>query len=224
MSSEASPNTRELILDTAEKLFADHGIQAVSVRRILAEAGVNTALAHYHFGDRDGLIREVLRRRIEPLNRERMELLDRAVEEAAPEFPSLDAVLRAFFSPVVSLLSQNRPFARLVGEVHVSASPEVRDFSLRLFSEVVRRFAEFIRPALPAELSGTERLARAHFVTGVMVLTLTNYEDMDLMSQGRYELPREERLVNEMVTFCVAGLTAQAPRDEDVAGEGSGHA
>ena len=50
-----SIDTKEQILNAAEKLFAEHGIEAVSLRSIISEAGVNLAAIHYHFGSREGL-------------------------------------------------------------------------------------------------------------------------------------------------------------------------
>ena len=45
-----SIETKEKILNAAEKLFAEHGIEAVSLRSIISEADVNLAAIHYHFG------------------------------------------------------------------------------------------------------------------------------------------------------------------------------
>ena len=71
-------DTRTRILEAAERLFAERGIEAVSVRSILVEAGVNVALAHYHFGSREGLITELLRMRVGPLMQELLRRLDEA--------------------------------------------------------------------------------------------------------------------------------------------------
>ena len=55
--------TRELILDTAERLFAEHGIYAVSNRQIAEAAGQgNTAAVGYHFGSRTELIEAMVSR------------------------------------------------------------------------------------------------------------------------------------------------------------------
>jgi AcrR family transcriptional regulator len=55
--------TQELILDTAERLFAENGIYAVSNRQIAEAAGQgNTAVVGYHFGSRTDLIRALVRR------------------------------------------------------------------------------------------------------------------------------------------------------------------
>jgi AcrR family transcriptional regulator len=52
-----SARTRERLLDTAERLFATHGLHAVSLRTINTEAGArNVSAAHYHFGSKTGVI------------------------------------------------------------------------------------------------------------------------------------------------------------------------
>jgi len=53
--------TRERILKAAERLFAERGYEATSVRAIVAKARVNQAAVNYHFAGKDGLYREVLR-------------------------------------------------------------------------------------------------------------------------------------------------------------------
>ena len=49
-------DTRERILETAERLFAESGFEGASVRAITSEAQVNLAALHYHFGSKDQLI------------------------------------------------------------------------------------------------------------------------------------------------------------------------
>ena len=53
--------TRDRIFKAAERLFADRGYDATSVRAIVAKARVNQAAINYHFAGKDGLYREVLR-------------------------------------------------------------------------------------------------------------------------------------------------------------------
>ena len=54
--------TKDAILSAAIRLMSTNGINAVSVRRIQEEAGVNIALAYHHFGSRDGLLAAVVNR------------------------------------------------------------------------------------------------------------------------------------------------------------------
>jgi AcrR family transcriptional regulator len=53
--------TRDRIMKSAERLFADRGYDETSVRTIVAKARVNQAAINYHFAGKDGLYREVLR-------------------------------------------------------------------------------------------------------------------------------------------------------------------
>ena len=53
--------TRERILKAAQRLFAERGYEATSVRAIVAKARVNQAAINYHVAGKDGLYREVLR-------------------------------------------------------------------------------------------------------------------------------------------------------------------
>jgi AcrR family transcriptional regulator len=46
----ASLDTKERILDAAERLFAERGFAGTSLRSVTKQAGVNLAAIHYHFG------------------------------------------------------------------------------------------------------------------------------------------------------------------------------
>ncbi|HEY3471765.1 MAG TPA: TetR/AcrR family transcriptional regulator [Amycolatopsis sp.] len=69
--------TRESILVTAERLFAEHGVQVVSNRHISEAAGQgNNAAVNYHFGTKVDLVRAIVRRHSERIERLRAELVD----------------------------------------------------------------------------------------------------------------------------------------------------
>lgn len=54
-----SCETRQRIIETSLRLFAEHGFKGVSVRDISAEAQVNVAAVSYHFGSKQGLYRTI---------------------------------------------------------------------------------------------------------------------------------------------------------------------
>jgi TetR/AcrR family transcriptional regulator, regulator of cefoperazone and chloramphenicol sensitivity len=60
-------NPRQRLLDEASRLFSERGFDAVTTREICAAANLNPGAIHYHFGDKDGLYREVLRQPIHEL-------------------------------------------------------------------------------------------------------------------------------------------------------------
>lgn len=83
---------REGLLDAAEELFARHGIDAVSNRRIAEHAGTaNHSAVAYHFGGRDELMRALITRHLADTDRRRAELVDRLDDDA--QLPDLLACL-----------------------------------------------------------------------------------------------------------------------------------
>jgi AcrR family transcriptional regulator len=76
--------TQVRLLDAAERLIGERGVDGVSLRAINAEAGSNVAAAHYHFGSKELLVRAVLDRRMTVLAEERLTQLSAIEHEAAP--------------------------------------------------------------------------------------------------------------------------------------------
>ena len=88
------------LLDAAERLIGERGIDAVSLRSINAGAGSNVAAAHYHFGSKVGLVRAVLARRMSILAAERFEMLAALEHDPAPP---ARAVVEVFTLPLMRL-------------------------------------------------------------------------------------------------------------------------
>ena len=74
MPDDSTPEkngTRELLLEVAERLFAQKGFDSVTVRQLAKAAGVNGAMVSYHFDSKNGLLVALLEEKF-PRNRERM--------------------------------------------------------------------------------------------------------------------------------------------------------
>ncbi len=63
---------RQQLLDVAERLFAEEGYEAVSIRKLASEAGVNVAMVGYYFGSKDKLFEALIESKI-PKTRERLQ-------------------------------------------------------------------------------------------------------------------------------------------------------
>jgi AcrR family transcriptional regulator len=80
--------TRELLMVTAERLFAMNGVEGVSLREIQAAAGQsNSSVITYHFGSQAGLVRALLEYRYQRVNARRAELLQEARERGVAGDP-----------------------------------------------------------------------------------------------------------------------------------------
>src|SRR5437763_10558253 len=119
MNALAPPrtDTKQRILDSAERLFAQHGFEATSLRNIIADAKVNLAAIHYHFHSKEALLDAVILRRLGPVNQKRLELLDGCERSAPDGRPDLEAVLEAFIAPAFRVGSDpnsGQIFVRLI--------------------------------------------------------------------------------------------------------------
>lgn len=80
--------TRDLILDVAEKRFAEHGFAGVSVRQIASDAGLkNQASLYHHFKNKRALYEAVIHRGMAPV----LEVIARSKSE--PAGPVLDSLI-----------------------------------------------------------------------------------------------------------------------------------
>jgi len=206
--------TRDIILDTAERRFAEEGFAATSLRAIIKEAGVNTAAVHYHFGSKEDLIQEVIARRVEPLNRERLETLDALEAASAPDPAPLEKIVEAFLSPVMDIHHASPEdaeiFRKLVGRVAMDATIEQRSRITRLFEGVGHRFSAALKRVLP-HLSEDDLFWRLHFMVGAMsfAISMPHGEKCpgNLASPGGSTQELRERLL----LFIAGGLNAPAP-------------
>jgi AcrR family transcriptional regulator len=74
--------TRERLLDAAERLWAERGVEAVSLREIRLAAGQrNNSALQFHFGDRDGLLLALTQRHLPRVDALREQLYARLVAE-----------------------------------------------------------------------------------------------------------------------------------------------
>jgi len=200
--------TRQKLLDAAERLMSQNGYAATSLRQIIADAGVNLASVHYHFGSKEELLDELVMRRAGPVNEERMAMLDRAEAEGGARGASLERILEAFLAPAFYVRATHPQFVKLMGRLYGEGMMGL--IVRKHFSPLVVRFQAALRRALP-DLDEQELGWRIHFMIGVMVRAMFGPPD------GLYaDDPSTEALIERMVTFVSAGFRARVGQRERV--------
>ena len=206
-----SQATRERILDAAEILFAERGFYGVSVRDITGAAGVDVALASYHFGNKQGVLEAVFMRRAEDLNVERIARLDAVLAAASGSRPPrLEDVIDAFTHPLLDRSSRGSPgwksYFALIAEVN--NSPEFgRVLMTRFFDPVVEKFIDAIRRALPG-CDPRDLYWAYHFLSGALTLTFAETGRIDQLSGGACRSSDLESVHQRLVPYCAAGFRA----------------
>jgi AcrR family transcriptional regulator len=205
-------DTKQRILDSAERLFADNGFDSTSLRTIIADAKVNLAAIHYHFHSKEALVDAVILRRLEPINRQRLEMLDACEQAAGDGGPSLEAVIEAFLAPTFREASHHpdgASFTRLIGRILTVEKSLVPRFKQHM-SEILRRFPQALHRAAP-ELPRQELFWRLQFMGGAMALTLLRGKDLEALTDGLCDTADTESTIRRLVAFAAAGFRAPVP-------------
>jgi AcrR family transcriptional regulator len=206
--------TKDKLMDAAEKLFARRGFHGTSLRDITGAAGVDLALVNYHFGGKKQLLVEVLERRGQVLNEERLRRLAEVRTSAAPGVPSTEAIVGAFLDPILDRLAHAGPgwhsyFALIA---YVNNSPEWgRKMMGKTFDRTVREFIQAVMQSLPG--SAPEDIFWGYnFLTGALTLSLAETGRLDELSDGVCRSNDVAALKARLGPYVAGGLRALARR------------
>ena len=208
-TEEAQAATKAAVFNAAERLFALHGFQNVSVRDITAEAGVNLASVNYHFGSKDALLFEIFRRRTSELNRERARMLHEAAARHHGKPPVRD-ILEAYFAPPLRWAAPDNDRRISVQFIIRARSEGTADMREVLKTDVshLARFADALiaaRPDLPKE----DVYWRLHFVLGMVHNNrFAEFDRLHHLSNGLTREGDVDALLKRMLDFAEAGFRA----------------
>jgi AcrR family transcriptional regulator len=166
--------TRIALIEAAESLFAEAGVEGVSTRQIGAAIGSsNTNVVAYHFGSKEALIEAVYRHRLPDMDRRRRELLDEA--DAAGTSGELSQLVRAFALPFYEQVDARgrHSFARFIAGLERSGMIASRALLVPDFPET-ERLVNRMGDLLPAETAQAVqhrlRLAVGLIITALQVI------------------------------------------------------
>jgi AcrR family transcriptional regulator len=198
-------DTKQKILDTAERLFAEQGFGAVSLRQIIGGAEVNLAAIHYHFGSKQELLDAVVMRKAAPVNRERLARFDR-LESREGAKPAVEQVLEAFLMPMAEAAGKHPEFCKLMGRMQ--AEGILTEVVARNFQPMLGRFLRALRKAVP-DLPENEFRWRVHFMQGAIAHTMS--ADPAPLS-GAEDAGGFPGRIERLIAFLSGAFRAPAPR------------
>ncbi|MDI6029136.1 TetR/AcrR family transcriptional regulator [Corticibacterium sp. UT-5YL-CI-8] len=199
-----STQNRDEILDAAERLFADAGYAATSLKDITAAAGVTQAMVNYYFGSKIKLFQQVYLRKGEALQQARLALLDELKERGGFD---VSDVIRAYLVPAFQLQTTvaGRHYLRIQARMHTE--PDALAYKLRqeVYDVPVRTYIAALAALLP-DLEERVIFIRFTEVIGIYLYILSGAHRIEQISEARYMLPVNEDMIEEIVAFATAGL------------------
>lgn len=223
--------TKQLILDVAERLCAEKGFEAFSVRAVCEAAGANVAAINYHFGSKQNMLEEMFRRRVAPLNQERLRLLDVALTDTSKNL--LERIIRSFLEPVIRGIATSPMDANKATLDANNSAWVVTQFLSRAHSmhdennflnahyEPVRsRFILALHHCLP-KLTLDEILWRYNMMVGALIYAMKGPKWMvrrPLVFSNNLpssKVMEAEYCIQQMVSFLLAGFNADTSAQQD---------
>jgi AcrR family transcriptional regulator len=202
--------TRERLLNAAERLFSERGFKDVTVREICREARANVAAVNYHFGDKLGLYRQVLQGAIEAMR----SATEAAQQAGAGQTP--DEKLRRYVALYLRrlLAPGHKTIHKLIDREMSNPTPALDD----LVEQGVRPRLEYLSGVI-AEMMGCDPSERR------VLLCVMSVQSQSLM-YGRHN-PIAERLgfnarpspaeieeaARHIADFSIAGIRASRRTD-----------
>lgn len=182
-------DARQRLLRAAESLFAERGLDAVSLREITAAAEVgNSSAIQYHFGDRSGLVRAVLAKHHVAVEARRHALLDQFEADGAEELRTLVGSLVRPLATELGNSDGGAGYLQIMSELASAPRPVLSTANLADPSDSTYRWRALVAPLLTAEA------VRLHRRFTAVQFTLT-----ELARRARDERVRDERVRDERV-------------------------
>ncbi len=222
-SVDALPDTAIQILDVAEHLFAQSGIDNVSIREILRASGQsNLSAAHYHFGSREALIGMLLARRIRTINALRHQRLDALMASCRDSNAhAIVEVIVGVLAEVVKSTPWGPDYVRVVAQALFAHNQAVWDFlDPQTMSGHLRATAMLrnVLAHLPSRVF-KDRIWILHNQTTYSIARWVQTKGPVTPANSR----RYAALIRNTVDFMAAGMTAPIgkPKSRSLANKGS---
>ncbi len=203
-------DTKQRILDAAERLFARDGYHATSLRSITTEAEANLAAVNYHFGSKESLLEATIDRRLRPLNEVRYGQLDALLQktEETETIPSCRDVLRTFVEPTLRLRKQGsgaENFVALIGRTLAEPQGVAMSIFMRNMEPLLARLFQALNLSLPG-ISRQVLFWRVHFVFGSLSHMMRCHERHSIVPEAVSIDMSVEEEIELFLDFAVAGM------------------
>jgi AcrR family transcriptional regulator len=211
VAQDDAEGTRDRILRTAERLFAERGFNGVSVRELAAAAQVNIASIGYHFDSKEGLLSEVYRRHCEPMIEERLRGL--ADSSRLRGKAKVAAIIEAFIRPALAQVEaeDGETFIRLRAVLSGENSELLEKLVAENFDQSSTAFIDELCACLP-HLTRTDVCWRFHFLLGAIYYTAAGPHRITAFSNGHCDPADTEAVIKELVPFMTWAFVAPPTR------------
>jgi AcrR family transcriptional regulator len=200
---------RAAILLAAEKLFAQYGYHAVTIRQIAEEAQVPLALVSYYFGPKHELFHAIFEHWSATIEERLTRLRAVPIDPADPR--TLPRIIQAFIDPVLELRAstEGEYYALLVARELYNTTEEADRVLRDYFDPMAHAYIDALHAALPHATRG--QVAKGYQLALGALLAHLSDTRIERLSRGEHR-PADPDASPMLVSFIVGGLRAALPK------------
>lgn len=202
-------NTRDRLLDHAERLFAEKGFAAVSVREITSAADCNLAAVNYHFGGKQNLYLSVFRERWAMRARRINSSFKGALEGSQqPAFEEVIwAMAKAFLEgPITD--AERRIHVQLMQREVSDPGEALTMIVEEVMEPYIQEFTDLIRPHIKEGIKESRLRLTALSIVGVALYFFMARPIVSIIMQKDYDERFRAELISHITAFSLHGIQA----------------
>jgi AcrR family transcriptional regulator len=180
-------DSREMLLRTAEKLFAEHGFDAVTTRMIHHESGVNIAMISYYFGSKEGLFQALMDGKF-PIMKERLEAIR---DSETTYWEKINATIDIY----IDRMFDNVYFAKIIfREMSMKENPEHNGLIIKYIQRNLELILTFLKEGIE---KGEFRNVDPEMTLSSMFATIFQWINLSSMSEKMMNVKHKDDLYNQ---------------------------
>lgn len=200
MTPKDELNARQLIMKAALKLFADKGIDGVSVREISKESGQNISQISYYFESKEGLYKTILK--------EHSLLISQKVHNVIQEFSSenmhltqFEKQMKNFISIFVNMRLENPDIAKIIQRETIEGMPNVKEIHNEAIKPLAGLMENFMNQAKKNKIVKKDTDERVFFIlmTEAIWGYMTKRECKVSLLASSFKFPKDQNLFVDTV-------------------------
>lgn len=203
---ERGDRTRDRILDAAERLFAKHGYDGVSLRTLATAAEAQLGLVHYHFGDKLDLYRALWARWFPAADLNAPSQAGLALPVGAPLESNIRSFVDHFYGPLMSVFQnpRGRHLLTIVGREMSDPKEASRGLVKKYLDPRAKMLVNDIHTLMPSLTKGEVTLAY-NMMIGIATSIFVQHARIIRMSHGAVNVKEMVKSLPAVTEFVVGG-------------------
>lgn len=208
-----SSRTREKLVCIAEELYAQRGVDAVSLNEIATRAGQkNRNAMQYHFGNKDGVLQAIIDKHSEVIYRMRSEFIEQA---RVSQWSPAELAARVFVMPIANYIETNAGaiyYVKILSQMVSVNMPAIYGFESSAINLRMDKAHREITEAALQHLNADEARRRIFLSVGMVFHSLADICSAQVLANPSGFLSDRQQMFEQVVCSLAAYYQAPAVR------------